>query len=279
MKRFLTLFFSLVLLLCVTPAAHADVLWEPDNHFYAEHFQECSYVNRSYYANGSKGYVTVLNAPGGSLVNGQFKNGFILNVYWQYEDWGCVTVWGDEEHIDGWIPMSDLALIYDHISFAEEHAGELRSYNGEFAGYSGDSSGIVFREYPGASAPKLVWDYNDITPQLTGTADEDSYISQIYEDENGLTWGYIGYLYGSRNLWFCLDDPKGELLPTPSDPSSTQSTTAPTADGVELIPPQEPRLPSSSFIPYILVACVVVVTAAILIWLHFRKKSDNASGQ
>lgn len=274
-KRFLSLCCTLVLLFCLTPAAHADVLWTPDNAFFETHYDDCTYVGRSYYANGEEGYVTLWDAPDGAIVTGQYQNGFTLHVYWLYEDWGCITVWGDEERVEGWVPMSNLALIYDYICFAEEHAEQIKDYNGEFSGYADDSNGIVFREYPGAPAPKLVWDYDDITPQLTGSEDGYSYISQIFTDEDGLTWGYVGYLYGNRNLWFCLDDPKGETLPAQQESSSATTETAPPADGVELIPPQEPQLPSAALLPYILVGCVVVVTAALLLWFRARKKTDH----
>ena len=30
-----------------------------------------------------------------------------------------MTVWGDEGAIDGWVPMSELYLVYDYISFEE----------------------------------------------------------------------------------------------------------------------------------------------------------------
>jgi len=284
-KRLFTLFCTLVLTFSLIPAAHADVLWTPDNQFFYNHSGECTYVGRSYYANGTHGYVTLWNAPDGGIVVDQFENGFTLQVYWQYEDWGCATIFGDEGWIDGWVPMAELALIYDYISFAEEHGAKIKDYNDEFADYSGDGIGIVFWDYPGAPAPKLVWDHNDIVPLLTGTEDGYSYISQTYVDEAGRTWGYVGYLYGSKNLWFCLDDPKGEsLLPQedtsePSPDVSVQPSPAlPPADpDTELVPPAAPKLPAAAYLPYILVGIVVLVTAALLFRFYRKKKKDRNS--
>ena len=71
MKRLWTCLLTLVTLLALTPAARADVLWEPDNNFYWKHSDECTYVGRSYYANGPEGFVTLYDAPGGSIVEGQ----------------------------------------------------------------------------------------------------------------------------------------------------------------------------------------------------------------
>lgn len=280
-KRLFTLFCTLVLVVSFIPAAHADVLWTPDNAFFEAHYDDCTYVGRSYYANGGEGYVTLWNAPGGGIVADQFENGFTLQIYWQYEDWGCATIFGDESWIDGWVPMSDLVLIYDHISFAEEHTGDIKDYNGEFADYSEDSNGIVFWDYPDAPKSKLVWDYDDIVPLLTGSEDGHSYISQTYVDESGLTWGYVGYLYGNKNLWFCLDDPKGEtLLPKTDDTESAPTLSpvpslAPADSDAELIPPASPKLPTAAYLPYLLVGAVVLVTAGLLFWFYFRKRKNR----
>lgn len=279
-KRLFTVLCTLVLVFSLIPAAHADVLWTPDNQFFYNHSDECTYVGRSYYANGTHGYVTLWNAPDGGIVVDQFENGFTLEVYWQYKDWGCVTVFGDEGWTDGWVPMNDLALIYDHISFAEEHGSQIKDYNGEFADYSGDGIGIAFWDYPGAAVPKLIWDHNDIVPQLTGSEDGHSYISQIYTDAQGLTWGYVGYLYGSRDLWFCLDDPKGASLLPGVNHSEAEATAAPVpslapADPeAQLVPPAAPKLPAAAFVPYILVGVVVLITAALL-FFFFRQKRNK----
>lgn len=280
-KRLFTLFCSLVLVLSLIPVAHADMIWTPNNAFFESHYDDCTYVGRSYYANGADGYVTIWNSPDGGIVTEQYENGFILPVYWQYEDWGCVSVWGDEGSVEGWVPMANLVLIYDHISFAEEHASEIKDYNGEFADYSGDGVGIVFWDYPGAAEPKLVWDFDDIAPQLTGSADGYSYISQTYVDEAGLTWGYVGYLYGSKNLWFCLDDPKGESLLAQTDIADPDAQPtiiiAPADPNTELVPPASPKLPASAFLPYILVGIVVLFTAGLLFVFHSRKKKNRNS--
>ena len=47
MKRFFTCLLAVLTLLSLTPAAYADVLWEPDNNFYEKHSDECVYVGRS----------------------------------------------------------------------------------------------------------------------------------------------------------------------------------------------------------------------------------------
>ena len=259
MKRLCSLFCSLVLLCALAPAAYADILWTPQNTFFERHENECTYVGRSYYANGSEGYVTLWDAPDGRTVCAQYENGCQLRVYWQYKDWGCISVWGDEGSVDGWVPMADLVLIYDYLSFEEEYAGQISDYSGQFAHYEGSSDGFTFWEYPGAPQPKLVWDYDDIIPILTGSEGKESYISKVFTDENGLTWGYIGYFFGNRNSWLCLDDPTGTEFPLRSIPKTL------------ITPAATPQLPAPSITPYILVAGVAGITVVLVLLLKGKK--------
>ena len=138
MKRLFTCLLAVITLLSLTSAAYADVVWEPQNKFYENHANECAYIGRSYYANGPEGFVTLWDAPGGSMVAAQYENGFTLPVYWQYQDWGCVTVWGDEGNVSGWVPLSELYLVYDYISFEEEYGSQFTDYKGESADFSGE---------------------------------------------------------------------------------------------------------------------------------------------
>ena len=86
MKRFLNCALAVVMLLALTAPAYADIMWEPrSNHFYESHRQECEYNTRSYYANGSEGFVTLYDAPGGSLVEAQYENGELLWVGYTYQ--------------------------------------------------------------------------------------------------------------------------------------------------------------------------------------------------
>lgn len=262
MKKFVTLWLSLVLLLSLIAPARADVLWEPDNRFYETHRDQCTLEERSYYANGEDGFVTLWNAPNGSRVEGQFENSTVLRVYWRYKDWGCVSIRVGEEWVEGWVPMADLVLIYDYISFAEGYADQITPYNGEFADYGGDADLANFFAYPGAGEVQRIYEYaqwTDLWNNLTGSADGESYIQSIFVDEDGRTWGYVGYMYGHLNAWFCLDEPDGVDFPERE------------MDAPALIPARTPVLPTVSYVPYVLVGAVVLVTAGLLL-VFFRKK-------
>ena len=257
MKKLLPLTLALVLLLSLTAPARADLLWEPDNHFYKTHAPACTYIGRAFYANGPEGFVTVYDAPEGTAVEAQYQNGTCLYVYWQYQDWGCISV--QEEERTGWVSMSHLWHIYDSISFEEEFAGQIQDYGGQFADYDGQPGQINFFAYPGApqlQETRKADSFPELLVNLTGTQDNTSYISKIFVDEDGRTWGYVPYLYGRLNAWFCLDDPEGTDFPV-------RDVAAP-----DLIPPQPPVLPRGAYLPYILVAAVVAVSGGLLLWFY-----------
>lgn len=276
-RRLFTCLLALALVLALAPAARADVAWEPDNSFYERHAGECSYENRAYQANGAEGFVTAWNAPNGSGVEAQFENGERLWVYWRWKDWGCVSRWEDGKETSGWIPLADLALTYDYIAFEEEYGDRIQPYNNEFADYDGDDTVVNFYEYPGAPEFKesrpTDRDYGDME-LLTGKADGNSYIQSVFVDENGLTWGFVGYWFGSLNGWFCLDDPDlGETADRVTD--SGVEVPVREVETEELTEAKTPVMPAkgvfTAVLPWALVIAVVAVTAALLA-LFFRKK-------
>lgn len=270
MKRILTCAMALLMLLSLTAPAFADIIWEPsDNSFYDDHRGACTYESRCYYANGKDGFVTLLDAPGGSTVREQRENGEVLWVGFTYGDkWALVNIRAHQEYISGWVPMSDLAVVYDYICFEEEYADKITDYNGEFADYNGDAKVINFYAYPGAAALDHSFEASngwggDILGNLTGTSEHPSCIRKIFIDEDGRTWGFISYLYGYKNGWFCLDEPDGRNFPVRDVPAAN------------LIPAQEPVLPTASYVPYILVAAVVGATAGILVFFYGKKKKST----
>ena len=258
MKKFLTGCCALALLLSLAATARADVLWSPRNdRFFEQHYDQCEYIGRQFYANGDEGFITLWDTPEGTQVVHQFQNGFTLWVYYQYEDWVCAAVWGDEGEISGWAPIEDFALKYDYLCFAEEYGDQIHPYDGQFKDYDGNVAEIVFYDYPGAPAPKDVWEAAEVLDQLTGTG----YIDSTFTDEEGRTWGYVAYLFGSRNLWFCLDEPDGRDFPV-------RQVGTP-----ELTASQDPTMPVRGYVPYILSGVLVVaVVAAAAVLLARRKK-------
>ncbi len=269
MKRILSLLLCLVLAFSLTTPAFADVLWEPNNRFYEKNANQCQLLQRSFYVNGEDGYIDLLAAPDSSTVNFQLKNGETVYVYWQYLGWGFVEVNNDE---GGWVELGQLELIYDYISFADEYSDEIMPYDPALCQPLLDSwegSTLTLWPYPGAEKAKYVWESADGAMEQLQT-EGDSYFRQIFQDEEGLLWGFCSYLWGNRNFWVCFNAPAGR------DDTQAQSGQVEIpvreVETPELIPAQEPEMPTSYLLPIVLVAAVVLLTAGYLVILKKKKK-------
>lgn len=279
MKRGATFLMTVALVFSLAVPAAADVLWEPSgNSFYEKNRDEMDYLGRRYTANSPEGFITAWDAPDGSVVKGQFENGQELWIYWVYENWGLISHYAEDREVEGWVDLDEMTLVYDYQAFAQEYADRITPYGEEFADYSGDAAGVAFYEYPGAPQVKIYWNFQDfaqILDNLRGNRDNGSYIQSIFVDEQGLTWGFVGYMYGRTNAWFCLDNPEGD-----GDPNETVGEgesvfpVRPVEPEEEIVPAREPELPAKGYLPYALVAAVVAVTGSVLA-VFFRKKKKK----
>ena len=230
-------FLLATVLLSLPLAAWADVLIEPNSDFYTRHRDECAYMNRDFYANGQDGFVSVKKEPGSqdevtTVVNGETL--FIMFTYnlggevWGVADFNAPAV-SYNQRLSGWVPMDQLVLVYDYLSFDEEHQAEFYPYTGGYeALYEGGE--IVFWTWPGSGEAAWTFKPDNIeNNQNFLTADH------AYKDSDGREWGFFPYVYGHRNSWVCLSDPFNSSLPA-SDP----------APRPELRPPKEPDAVNTS---------------------------------
>lgn len=205
MKKLFIFGMVAVWLLNVLPV-NADAIWEPRSEFYEEHASECEYNNRSYITAGPDGVVKVYVSPENATVVDTLENGVSVYVSFTYVDedgieWGVIENYSDESKT-GWVAMDYMKVIYDYISFAQEYAANIVEETGILpAEYSGQT--VKFWEYPSAWIPSDV-----IMPE---EADDLPRYSKTFVDETGLKWGYVGYFYGMKNMWICLDNPVGTL--------------------------------------------------------------------
>lgn len=258
MKRKLTAL--LLVLLAVSALAvpvRADVIWEPDDSFYKSHRDECSYVGRAYLLAGYDGTVTLYTAPGGmSKTTVENDTRGTVQFTWTGDDltWGYLMAGGNQE---GWVPMDDLTPVYDSQQFMADHSGEI---------VTSDSVPVDFHE-------AVLYDYpNGTTGSYTLEEDAvylpfDQLFTQVYTDEGGLRWGYVGYYMGRRSSWICLDDPMNDSLtggivsPALSPAQARGSATVePGGSGPAALP-----------IAAALVAAVAAVTGALVLKLKKRE--------
>lgn len=287
-KRICLLGIMVCFLLSVVPA-RADVIWEPQNSFYEEHSSECNYVNRLYTADGPDGVVIVYESPESDKMCATWENGTTVWISFTYEDERGI-LWGiSEEEENGWMPMDYMKVVYDSISFEEEYGGQIEAQSGEVEEqYRNDT--IYLWKYP-ASEQYSMMDLKSLGAEYMPQYDA------VYSDETGHQWGKIGYFYGLRSVWVCLDAPTSDyaaLYPDGapqigekehSGDAAQQSPEAvqpqDTEDGrTERIEPQAGQAGDRTVVTVVvLVVLVVLVTAVLLIVLKKRgeRKGNHES--
>lgn len=266
MKHIGTILVVLLLVSMACPlTVQADVIYEPRDSFYSEHFRECEYVCRYYTAKGPNGTVTIYESPESDRVEATIANGETVYVSYTYEDslgiiWGCCEDWDTE--MLGWAPMDYLEVIYDEISFSEEYGALFIQESGTLdEKYLGQI--VYFWAYPGST------DYETI--DLTGGWTEHlPTFDTVYTDEKGTRWGKGGYYYGHRNYWINLDNPTLEP-PAPNEDEATPPETI-GSEVSEIVPQESESLRSVKLVLILAVVAVVVFTWLMLVKLKGKEK-------
>lgn len=179
---------------------NADVIWEPMDSFYSEHSSECVHVNRQFTANGPDGKVILYVSPEVPEPVATWENGHRAVISSTYKDkdgilWG---IYDDHDGMTGWMPMDYMEVVYDSIAFREEHASELVEQSGELENVPKGET-FYFWKYPG-SQEYSAQTMDDYAP---------GYYC-VYVDGHGHSWGCVGYYFGIRDVWVCLDEPAAD---------------------------------------------------------------------
>jgi hypothetical protein len=266
-SKFLLLAICFFLMLPL--AARADVLFEPNNDFYTRHRNECVVLGRQFYANGEIGYVSLSAEPGSKDEGDIIENGEILDIMFTYnhngETWGVTEIYSPDKSYDewsnGWIPMDQLLLVYDFISFDEEHQNEYYHYDGTFK-ETDEATEIVFWTWPGSGVERSAYMDEAWIADISGAIDR----YKIYKDEEGREWGFISYLYAIRNVWVCISDPSNHDIPAFNQEPPP-----------ELWKPGEMETSKGVPMPVILIilVTVLVVGTAILIKIFWKPNRNN----
>ena len=281
MKKLLYVLGSIVWCLLWSFPARADVIWEPEDSFYASHAGECTYVNRQFTANGPDGTVIVYKSPVLAEVVDTWENGHRVSITHVYRgsdgiEWG---IYDDYKGKCGWVPMDYMKVVYDGISFEEEYKTEIQDKKGELDSKYLDTD-IYFWDYPGS----------DAFIQITARDHMPQY-NEVFTDESGYTWGNVGYYYGVKNYWVCIEKPGADyagLYPeggpkrgeTDDDLAKDQkrgqmdSSGEPIGEGAgtdRIVPKKDGR---TMAVTLAMVAAVVSV-AAVLLWLLNKGKKRS----
>lgn len=261
MKKIFYVFAALICYVLLYIPVKADVIWEPFDPFYEAHADECEYMGRSFRANGPDGKVILYKSPESPEVVAEWENGHKAYIQFTYRDplgilWG---IYDDYQDTVGWMPMDYMEVIYDSISFHEEHSAQITEQSGELSeDYQGQD--IFLWRYPGSTEyDSLKFDNNPPT------------YDNVYVDENENSWGWVGYWYGYKNVWICLNAPNADLDQLYPNGAPIIETT-----GSSNISKNEPRIvpKSKSWLIPLTIFLVLLTTAVttILLLLLKRKK-------
>lgn len=267
-------------LLIGTPAAaqtvRADVIFEPEDSFYQTHSSACIYENRCYTVHASGGTLNVYEAPDQAKVRTTLADGQKVYIMYVYQDtdgryWGYLEQNRGEEC--GWIAMNEVDAVYDHVSFAGEYADKITAVDGQELSLpeeAGDAE-MLFWDYPGAKEPGTLSSSFGSLPQYF----------QTFSDEYGHSWGYVGYYFGYRNFWVCLDAPTATFEELYDGETPVRGANLPECDtrykesGVvgSIHPTQKAQ--QEDMIPILCAGVVVIIVITSLLLLRIRKKEKN----
>ena len=269
MKRILSALLLLLLVCALAAPVLADVAYEPDDAFFRRHSIDCHYENRGYYTNGADGCVLVYEAPGGAAKTA-LANGVLYYVYYTYESDDCL--WGQMEYnpddpadrenwrnfVSGWVPMAEMTAEYDNSSFFAEHGDEYIQKDTMLTWGGNDT--VYAYKYPGSGIVVDVFEGGWTQDPMT--------FSSVFVDPAGREWGHMGYYYGSRNFWVCLDDPfNGALEP---DENYRSVETVPAASAEVMAEALEQAAAPNLYL-YAGAAGVVIIAAAVLVFVLRRR--------
>ena len=160
-------------------------------------------VYRSFYANGADGFVLLKEQPDAEDDIGKIENGRKVTIEGMYNHDG--TYWGFSRQFCGWVLMDELLVIYDRISFEEEHKEEFYEYAGGYEKLK-SAGRIVIWTWPCSGEISTTWDAK--------MADDDFAFDCAYRDEEGREWGRMG------DCWICIDDAANINIPAVEKPAA-----------------------------------------------------------
>ncbi|MCL2018803.1 MAG: hypothetical protein FWG70_03495 [Oscillospiraceae bacterium] len=229
-----------------------DVLYLPQNDFYENHESMILYLGRSFAANGD---VQIKTAPNSKSGTGIIKDGETA-----YINYSCLyggEFWGYTQQHEGWVKLNDMLVLYDYVAFEEEFLNEFHPYEGNYSLIKETNSAVIW-QYPGAEEP--LWTVVDLDM-------EHFRVSHAYTDKEGREWGFVPYLYGSRNIWVCLSTPLDESIGGfhPAPPPAVWESDTPHTDIKE-----HTNGDNSPVVLIIVLVAVVVAGSAVLIRIFWK---------
>ncbi len=249
---------------------YADVLIELEDSFWKAHQSDCDYLYRTYTVNGAEGYAIVWESPVSARQKEVLANGAPVWSSWHYTDdkgetW-CAVMTGEMnaqgyEKVEGWIKTSDCLANPDYISFREAHEQEFVEHDPAYDRALDGLETVVLWSYPCSGSIEA-----DRIP-AKGLQNMQTF-DTCWKDSQGRMWAFVGYCYGMRNTWICLDDPANPEL-------EADETVIP--QDVVIYPAADPLPDVKNSVAGSVIAAVLGVMAVtgLLLWGLFGRKKQK----
>ena len=268
MAKAMVMLLLTALLLTLPLIARADVLVEPRNDFHSRNRHSCRPLGRRFYANGESGSISLKTEPGSNNEVEKFENGKIMYISHTYNHNG--DIWGLYESpgggwLNGWIPLEQLLVVYDYISFREDFEQEIYIYNGSLDTLI-EAEKVVLWTWPGSG------EYSNILGAPYKERSFDVYFTSYpgqtlkphaYRDDDGREWVFTSMKYLGNN-WVCVNEPTNSMIPA-FNPAPEPELWLPGED--------HSVLPGALPLPVMVITLVAVllVITVILIGVFWRK--------
>ena len=254
-----------ILLLCFLLAAphavYADAITQVDNSFFNRHQNDILPLGRSFIVDGEDGSVEIKEKPGTAEGLYQIENGDIVFVHYSClfdgEYWGFINA--------GWVRLDQMLVLYDNISFVEDHADEFYSYEGTYEALE-KAGGAVAWSWPGSGVRLRTigdmqgWEFNR---------------AYTWTDPEGREWGLERGYQGFSDSWVCLSDPMNGDMPA-FNPAPPPAVWVSDKEHVDLGKTRNPMV----LLAVVLIAAVAVVTIVLIRnnRKHGKDKGENQGG-
>lgn len=191
----------------VSAGAEDDLLNAPQNSFYEAYESECELHDfRSFTAvNDFEVYVSPVDMQSVRRVG----RGEVVSTNVSYVSPDGV-IWGyaySETSPEGWFRMENVQIIYDSISFTEEHINELVPYSGQLDGFTPNQY-LYFWKYPHSGEIETVCQKGDDWFESGDVLNLGERALYVYKDGSGSEWVYIDFLPGG---WVYAANPETDL--------------------------------------------------------------------
>ena len=263
MKTRLLIILVLCIIIAAPNAVYADALATSSNSFFDRHASDIIFLGRNFVADGEGGSVAVKKAPGSAGEIYKIENGDIVFV--QYSCLYGGNYWGFIYTIPGWVRLDQMLVLYDNISFIEDHRDEFYSYEGTYDELE-KTGGAIAWSWPGSGAQ--LW----INEGMDSGGFMNSY---TWKDPEGREWGFAPGYQGFSDSWVCLSDPMNGDIPAFNPPPPPEVWVSET-EHVDLSKSLNPMI----LLVVILVAAVAIVTILIIkiIWKRSPDKKEDLGG-